>query len=863
MYEWLTDALQNSAQIVTANRRLARVLTEEFSKQQIAAGRTVWRSPSIRSLQDWLAERLDSAELARQVPIRINTHQSRVLWERCLRREITDPLLNIAMLVRQSRESWTRLHDFGVPLGESESAALGKDQKIFSQAARNYQSILDRECWIDDAGLTGLLTELIEDGQMSLPTRMTLGGFDRIVPAARSLFDAVRAAGVQVTEVGMPVTDHDGVIYSYENSDSEMRAAGAWASRQLHESPEQNIAVVVTHLELDAERCARLIREGLTPGWQTAGLRHKAAVNVSYGRKLGSYPVIAVALLALRWLQADLGSRDVSTLLRSSALATQVGGGRCRLEIALRNLPDRNWSPSMILGQLEDRDSADDAKDWLARIRVLENSCAKLPRRATPSEWVVLIDDVLAQINWPGTGSLDSVEFQLINRWKEVLNDLARLELVASTMTFSEMLSRLLTMSKETVFQPESDGAIVQVLGPLEAAGMQFDKLWITGLSATNWPPSGRPSLLISRNIQRDYAMPDANPEDTLEYARRVLQRLISSAQQFVCSYPLTEGDAEQSESGLLADTAAKAASAPTDPGWHACRLASTCTTKLIHADPVPEVAGSESISGGAATIQRQLVEPFSAFAFGRLGIRSLPPIKSGLAANLRGTLIHDALHNLYSELPAKADIQAWSAEELQQRISAASDKAFWSHQRHADRVLKKLFELEQQRVVHLLRLVVELDRKREDFSIVQVEDSLDAVIEDVRLRLRVDRIDQLENGGIVILDYKTGQHRQFLGGDGEPREMQLVVYAKAVRGSVDGLGLVNVDSRSVDIAGAGRLLTPDLDWDDKLSQWKGEVESAAGSLQRGDVRVDRLQTTQAARTFALLSRIGELHRDA
>jgi hypothetical protein len=108
MYDWLNEALQDSSQVITANRRLARVLTERYAEQQVASGLSAWRSPAIVSWQDWLQELLATAELSRTLPTRLNTHQSRVLWERCLRREVSSPLLNIAALVRQAKEAWAR-----------------------------------------------------------------------------------------------------------------------------------------------------------------------------------------------------------------------------------------------------------------------------------------------------------------------------------------------------------------------------------------------------------------------------------------------------------------------------------------------------------------------------------------------------------------------------------------------------------------------------------------------------------------------------------------------------------------------------------------------------------------------------------
>ena len=862
MYDWLTDALRGSSRVVTANRRLARVLTVEFGKQQIADGRSAWRSPAVRSWQDWLAELLASAELSQPLPTRINAHQSRILWERCLRREVVDPLLNIAMLVRQARESWARLHEFRVPLAEWEKAAQGRDQKIFATASRNYQSILDREHWVDEAGLGRLVAELASDGRLRLPEAVTFAGFDRLVPQVTALIKSISEAGVHTAEAPRATRAQDIVLYHYENSDAELRAAGAWARSVLEKSPEQTIAIVATHLEQDAERCTRLIREGVAPGWQTSGSRHSRAVNVSYGRNLSTYPAIAVALLALRWLQNDLRARDISTLLRSSATGCRDAGGRSRLELSLRQLPDRNWSPSMILSEFEGREATHDARDWLARVGALDALRTELPLRSSPSKWVLLIDDVLKKINWPGDGSLNSVEFQLVNRWRELLNDLARLELVSPTMTFAEALGRLATMAKETIFQAESEGSIVQLLGPLEAAGMHFDQLWITGLSAANWPASGRPSSLVSRNIQRSFGMPDADPDDTLDYARRVLERLLSSAGNVSCSYPQTSGDAEQSESALLTGIAKHGDISPEDPGWYATQLVAAANPAPVSPDPVPEVDGEETVSGGATTINRQLADPFSAFAFGRLGIRPVPGITSGLAANLRGTLIHDALHYLYSDLPSKTDIDSWNDSVLEKRIASALRRSFWRHERHADSVLKQLFLLEEHRVAHLLHGVVSLDRKRDEFTVAEVERVLEIEISALRLRLRIDRIDRIDDGDLVILDYKTGMRRRLLDRGGDPRDMQLVVYTLGVREPVAGLGLFNVDSRSIDIDGVGRFLTPDLNWDEILAQWQSTVVLAAKDLQQGDVRIDAQQNTQSARPLSLLSRIGELRRD-
>jgi hypothetical protein len=352
--------------------------------------------------------------------------------------------------------------------------------------------------------------------------------------------------------------------------------------------------------------------------------------------------------------------------------------------------------------------------------------------------------------------------------------------------------------------------------------------------------------------------MPDSSPQDTANYARRVLDRLRGSAATCYLSYAATVGDQEQLPTPLLAGLAESAA--PEDPGWHAAELVDRASLCEL-ADPAPPLREDEIISGGAATINRQMSEPFSAFAFGRLGVRWLQAFTAGIAPNIRGSLVHDALFKLYEHKPTQSDICAWDAEELRTRIAAAVEQAFERHERYADRVLRQLFRLERQRTISLLEGVVAVDRERAPFSVGTVERSIEGLIGPMRISLRGDRVDELENAEIVILDYKTGVTRKFLT-SGEPRDMQLVVYACITDRIVAGLGLFNVDSKMIGIDGAGPAIADIEDWQDALDQWKAQVHVAANEIAAGDVRINTKQAGRDARPLNLLSRFPELKRE-
>lgn len=862
MYSWLSDALNNSSHVLTASRRLARVLQLEFSQQQLAAGITVWRTPAIHSMHDWLVKVIATAENRQQLPARINPFQSRLLWERCLRREINDPLLNIGVLARQCDDTWARLQEWKLPLAECEAAAFGKDKRVFARAARHYRSILETENWIDQAGLPSLATGLIRDRQAVVPPGLAVAGFDRITPQVGALLEALEGAGCALQIIDGPRHGGEIVMHSYENSDAELRAAGAWARGELERAPGQRIAVVVSNLEQDAAKAAHLLKEGLLPGWQNLHADFGSIVNVSYGRKLATYPAIEIALLALRWLHSDLSSAEISALLRTTVVGLVATDSRSRTELWLRNLPDQNWTPEMFLAAVTADGTSADTADWLQRMVGLTEFRDRSPKRDSPAAWAGTFDEVLTQLNWPGSEELGSLEFQLINRWRQLLNELAELELVTPSMSMAEAHGRLAALAKETVFQPEGKGAAVDLLGSLEAAGMEFDKLWIAGLTANNWPPPGKPLSLVSRDLQRQCGMPDAEPQDTLEYAERVIARLVQSTPACVISYPLTEGDAEQTATTLIQKYAVAQGAEVADPYWGAARLLGRTALRVETNDPVPAVARNELVAGGATTIQRQSVEPFAAFAHGRLGVRPLQGFSQGLAANVRGNLIHEALHRLYGELPDSDEISNWSESDIDKRIEVSVRAAFARQERLADSRVRCLLGFEKNRVRVLLRGVIEQDKQREPFSIRNVERDIEATIGGLRVRLRFDRIDQVGNDEIIILDYKTGMPKRLLTRSKEPRDLQLVAYTCAVDAPVAGIGLVNIDSRAISLDAAGRTFTPELDWDRVLTTWQARVEVIAAELAKGDVRLNPALNTQSGRPLALLSRRQELGRD-
>ncbi|MEM7431697.1 MAG: PD-(D/E)XK nuclease family protein [Pseudomonadota bacterium] len=855
MHDWLPQALADNATIITGNRRLARQLRAQHAKACAASGQQAWRTPKIFSLNGWLSRCLDDTLPVSKPQRFLTSGQSRQIWERVLKGYLDDPLTSASTLLDAILDSWQLIHEWQIPLDDCRRYSRNRDHLLLVDVAAEYQRTLAASGWKDRAELPTFVAQRIRQHEIAVPARIVLAGFDRLTPQQHDIVDALRGAkcDCEMAPTNEPARQFRRLRFAAP--EDELRAAGAWARQQLEAgvAPDE-LAIVVTQLEQNSAGVRRHIANGLMPGWQTASEREQQGIDVSYGQPLAGFPAIQTALLALRWLIADLPSVDVSRLLLSPLLSAATLDLRARIDRELRRYPYRGWSLERFAETfLHDEDES--VSVW-PEIKRYQDSVVGGGEKRRPSEWATHFATALQTLGWPGSTSATSAEFQLLNRWQELLFEMAQVATVDRQITGNTAWRYLARSANDTLYQAENTQSAVAVLGPLEAAGMQFDALWVTGMTADQWPPARRSQALIPRDVQRQHNLPDSTPADTLEYAQRVIHRLSRSADTVVFSHPEFDGDQEQAETALLEPIPA-AIEQGDDSVGNGGKIWTDLSEPVVCADDrVPALSGEEILKGGAATVALQLSDPFAAFAKGRLGIERLPAFEYGLSAAERGIQLHSALQALYAECPAQNDIAAWSEHELDSRAKQSVRKALWRMQSNADDILKELLALEQGRLVQRVQEVVAADLIREPFAIRAIEHPLETAIGGVRLKLRIDRIDQVGEGGDWLLDYKTGARRA-LYFNRELRDYQLVVYSCALPNALDGFALYHVNAKQTALSEVSRNRFDD--WDEQLANWQREVIDACQKLAAGDVRIGHIYRRQDQAPWAILSRVQEV----
>jgi probable DNA repair protein len=267
-----------------------------------------------------------------------------------------------------------------------------------------------------------------------------------------------------------------------------------------------------------------------------------------------------------------------------------------------------------------------------------------------------------------------------------------------------------------------------------------------------------------------------------LEIARRQTARLLSAAPQVVVSHPLREGDRPLRPSPLVAGLPwADPASLPaaTTPLLRETLAAGGTLEQL--ADPTaPPILPGTSAAGGVAIFADQAACPFRAFARHRLHARTPTTPTAGLDALERGTVVHKALEQAWRRLGDQRTLLAMPEAELRALLAEAADAAVSEYaEQHPEGAGPRFLALERQRLAALLEGWMELEKLRAPFRVEAREREIDFEIGGVSGRGRIDRIDLLEDGRAVIIDYKTGSGalsvNSWLGA--RPDEPQLPLY--------------------------------------------------------------------------------------
>jgi probable DNA repair protein len=732
-------------------------------------------------------------------PLLLNTSQELFLWEKIIAStHAQDYLLQISKTAELVQSAWKLLQQWQLDV-EQPLFASTEDYLALRQWVRQFQQLCDKNNWLTSAALPRVLAE----AAMPPSPPLILIGFTELSPQIQTLLTGYQQAGTPIYHYDIAYDAAEKRLparISLATLDDEITNMACWAKNLHQQYPEKSIGCVIPSLDKMRDRVMQIFTDVFASDRATPTLLDQTSLpfNITAGKILSTYPIIHIALQLL-----NLPYHAISLEVFSHLLTSPFLGGAEKERIARAKF-DR-WLRQKNIQQIE-----------LSQITAQTTHCpllvklfAQISEHLPPTDaqhsfnaWTAIFNQLLILFGWPGERSINSDEFQIIDNWFNLLATYATLDQIAEPVTYAVALATLQKMANKAVFQPKTPVASIQVLGVLEAAAMPFDYLWVAGLDDLAWPPPPQPNPFIPKRLQRELRMPHATAERELIYCEQLMQQFQDSSGSLIVSHALHQEELELQASPLIREfvEVGKSPSPPTPPinQQQTSPLSPACgrglgerayqsaaekifATRLIETlidDTAPTLKPDEKIRGGVNVIKQQALCPFKAFAEWRLHAQPLATLTPGLRPQDRGTLLHKTLEHLWQQLQDHSSLCALSETALDQQLQLAIQQAVdkLAMPQYANTAY---FALELQRLQQVIKSWLRLEKERPPFKVLAAEKTVDMQLNQLTLQFRIDRIDLLENGQTLIIDYKTSKQidvKQWFSD--RPEEPQLPLYA-------------------------------------------------------------------------------------
>ncbi len=860
----LLNLIQPGTTLLTPNRRLAALYFNQFNQQQILQKKLCWQSVDILPLSSWLQRLWQefTAKRLHDAPVLLTPQQQTILWEIIIRQSPrSDALLQISSTAELAESAYGLLKLWQVSLTET-ALQLTEDGRIFQEWAEEFTQLCQKNHWLDLNSLPDLLRENILTQHITLPTRLILVGFTEISPQHVHLLNLCEKQGSEIIHYHAKTPAISIKKIALLDQETEIRTMARWAKATYNLCPQKRpylIGCVVPQLDTLRETVLHIFSEIFTED-STFTLDHtQLPFNISAGKSLLTFPIIQTAIELLKVAQHTLSLETISHLLKSPFLgeAEQERLKRAYFENRLRSANVTTLSIKKLLSPDSRYQLAASCPLLAKRLEHYLMHFAGLKKALPLADWATHFLALLKLLGWPGERSLNSQEYQIVQRWLDLLLECSMLDGILPPQTLSQALNWLTHFSAKTIFQPQTPEAPIQILGVLEAAELPFEHLWVMGFDDANWPASPKPNPLIPQRLQKTLNMPHATIERELLYCERLVEQLKHSATTLLFSYPEKNADADLRPSALLSNLDAITINELqlSETVSSAQQIFAVKKLENFMDENATPIQATETIRGGSHIFKQQAACPFKALTELRLHARFIDAPQLGLRALDRGNIVHKALELIWKELGDSTRLVTKVEPELKQLIHHCAKEAIQQTiELPDDQSNKRYLALELQRLEKILFDWLQLESQRPEFKVLSSEQEREAMIGPIPITLRLDRIDELADGSQLIIDYKTGKNNTIKKWFSErPEEPQIPLYCLISGENIAGIAfgqlhpdhltLTGVSKKNLDIKSIKTL--PETSyasatlWDQQLQEWKRILEKLSHDFLNGVARVD------------------------
>ncbi|MFZ9035179.1 MAG: PD-(D/E)XK nuclease family protein [Francisellaceae bacterium] len=810
----LFASLDESSLVITVNKRLSQHLLAGYLKYlRHKRGSSIIMRSAVLSLNDWI-ERLyhDACQYGEELADVIDDSEVEILFSEIVIKRHEH--LSASSCSRELVSAWQRLNQWQIELSELVAWLDNKNTAFFYDCALEFERLCREKHWIDSSRL---INELMALNQRCYPSlkgieKVYFVGFDIKSPALCQWIARLEMIGITVSDWSLNTVAAKVDVVTCDSEADEIKYAAQMAASLTAIDKKARVGIVV----LDMQSSFALLRRLLDA--ELVNEQHRLSgdidnqvrpYTISAGQPLSEIPIIAQLIKWLNLFQAG-DWESITTALNSPFIAGVKTHGRNRqaqLYALKKQVPLKvSWqvlSPLLALYLQED-------EPLLISIEAISSLWEMAHKPISAMTFIERIKSALTALGWPGEIPLSSSEHQATASFYSCFNTLLLSQRLGRQYTLRQWLYRLQQLLQQELFQPESNAeAQIHVLGMLECSEIFFDRLFVLGMTDELWPATTKAHPLLPYQLQKQYDMPHVNNDRELLFAKAVSERLLHQAERLTISYSGFSENGENRVSPLFDHFPVQPA--VINRGENGAAVMFETQPDYM---PALNMEAISSVKGGVQILKNMADCPYRAALIHRLDLEGYPEHLLALEAVEKGIIIHAVLERVWRELRTQQRLLELDDDALQVIIQGALNQALQVYPGGYRFVPAFIKKLELMRLQQLVLKWLQYEKSRhEGFDIIALEKRIELKLAGVALTLRIDRIDRLDRGAVVIIDYKTGQNfsiKKLLEDPiGEPQLPLYAIYEEA-----DAVAVAVVHGRNIKfetVSGIENWLTESL----------------------------------------------------
>ena len=820
----LFERIDEKSIILTPNHRLCASLTQHYQKMQ-SNKNSSWASATILPWKTW-QDQLWIALLP-QVPVNLlSSTEELIVWQNIIAAD-NNSLLNPSATAKLAQNAFQILAQWQVDPNSLENNTENTQQ--FHSWVKAYLNFCKTRNYISSSEACNTLITHCEQITAQLPKEITLYAFLELTPQQQSLCDALQGCGITIHHQEPDYQNISSYKTQAQTPEHELQNIVSWAKKQYEESDQTTIACVFPNLNLDRDKIERefkLIFKTDTP-----------PIDFSAGKKLSGYPIIDIVFDLINFNHSSFPYQHISKVLLSPFIISAENEltNRHQIDKALRKFinTETNTAEIMRLLSLDSIAEKYNTGELISCLKQFSDQSHQT-KKSLPSHHSQTLLTQLTTMGWPGQRTLNSMEYQLVNRVISLLKEATQLDQLLGSISYKQFVKLFKQMLSNTVFQGESEKTRIQILGSLEASGLEFDRMWVANMDDLTWPSKPSPNPFLPIELQIEKNMPHCSADRELRFCKILTMQLTKYNQNIIFSYAEKNADKTLRPSPLINHLPNKVVNSVTND------FTQPSTLEELIDEQGPALDTKTENKGGTDILRRQALCPFQAFGYLRLHADTVDEPSDGLDHLDRGTIMHKALELMWRELHSQAKLNSLLDHELQKIIDQSVSQALTSYNQN-----DKIIQLEKIRLHDLLLKWCEVEKTRDAFEVAAMESRRHYQLAGMTLKMTVDRIDTLANGEQAIIDYKTGLTTINNWFSERPKEPQLPLYCISNEKEVDSLLFAQVRQNEMCFKGISQDdYDADQSWLEQKQAWQKDLTKLMQEYIAGEAQVDPVDYT-------------------